>query len=555
MADAPTTATGPPRDQGLEGRPPGNGRPPWWHPVRWWKTRHQGTTPEERRRVIDSLLSTAGGTSTGRFWAMQAFAVVIATMGMSANSAAVVIGAMLVAPLMTPIMAVATSLALGWPRKAIAPLLGTIAASAGSVGLAWALHSLVASATVTDEILSRTSPDLRDGLVALAAGAAGALGTARKDVSAALPGVAVAVALVPPLAAIGACIELGRADLASGAFLLFATNLVAIIFAGIVVLLWCGFVPARLLQRGRAAVWSGTVAVLVLLVAIGVPLTTRTLVAAENAEANRQVTEVVRDWLTPQPDLELSDLSVQGTVVRIDVLGPHEPVDVASMTRQVSSILGEGSTTTVRWSVRSTTDSSRPEPVDQPLQVDARDDEVATVRSVVDSWASEEAGIDVVGVSVGDHVVVVDVVGERAPTTVRALATALDRAVGRPIEAEVRFQQRVTLATDPAVDRRAAIAVAVSRVLAFSGIQVDAVRFGDSTTELVDEVVVDLSGPRPPDDPAAVADAVLRALAALDGFVDEPEITIRFTERRVIPWQTTTTGPETDRDPEAEDLP
>lgn len=547
MASEPsTTESSPPADQGLEGRDNGDADVQWWHFITWWKTRHQGTTPEERRRVIDSLFSTAGGTRTGRFWAMQAFAVVIATMGLSANSAAVVIGAMLVAPLMTPIMGVATALALGWPRKAAAPLLGTIAASVGSVLLAWALHSLVTAATVTDEVLSRTSPDLRDGLIALAAGAAGALGTARQDVSSSLPGVAVAVALVPPLASIGVCIELGRGDLASGAFLLFATNLVAIILAGILVLLWCGFVPAQLIQRGRTTVWGGTVATLVLLVAVGVPLTLRTVEAAEHAEANRAVTEQVRDWLAAQPDLELTNLDVQGTVVRVDVIGPHEPRDVAAMTRQVDSILGEGSTTTVRWSVRSTAPAGEPEPEPEPAPVDPREDQVAVIRSVVDTWAADEPGIEIVGVSVGDETVVIDVVGEQAPTTVRALATALEAEVGREIDAEVRFQQRVTVDSDPEVDRRSAIAAAASRVLTDAGLQVDGVRFVDDADGVIAEVVVDISGEAPPEEPAVLAEAVLSVVAELDGFVDDPDVAIRFTERRPIPWRTTITVPGPD---------
>jgi uncharacterized hydrophobic protein (TIGR00271 family) len=518
---------------GLEARADARPDTPLAYVAWWWRTRHRGTTTEERRRVIDSLFSTGGGVRTGRFWAMQAMAIVIATMGLSANSAAVVIGAMLVAPLMTPIMAVATALALGWPQRAIVPLLGTVLAAAGSIVLAWGLHSLVTTATVTEEILARTSPDLRDLLVALAAGAAGALGTARQDVSAALPGVAVAVALVPPLATVGACLELGRTDLASGAFLLFATNLVAIVLAGIVVLLWCGFVPARLIQRGRVAVWGGTAATLALLVAVGVPLTLRTVEAAENAEANRAVTEVVIAWLAGQPDTELEDLTIRGQVVRIDVTGPGEPTDVAGLTRQIASVLGEESTTTVRWSVRATADPNATDPDPEP--VDPREDDLVVVRSVVDTWAADEPGIDVVGVSVGDTTVVVDVVGERAPTTVRALADSLRTATGRELDAEVRFSQRLVIDDDPVVDRRATIAAAVARALGSGDVQVDAVRFREDPDGRVDRITVDLGGSEVPDDPAALVTVVLDTIAELDGFTDDPEVVVRFTERRVLP--------------------
>lgn len=538
-ASAPARAP----DNGLEDRARDD-RPRAWpsRAARWWRTRHQGTTPEERRRVIDAMFSTGGGIRTGRFWALQAFAIVIATMGLSANSAAVVIGAMLVAPLMTPIMAVATALALGWPRRALVPLAGVVGAALGSVVLAFVLTALVTTSTVTDEILARTSPDLRDLLVALAAGAAGALGTARQDVSASLPGVAVAVALVPPLATIGACLQLGQLDLASGAFLLFATNLVAIVAAGILVLLWCGFVPARLIQRGRAAVWGGTAATAVLLVAVGIPLTIRTVEAAETAENNRAVTEAVLGWLGGQPELDLTDLSIGATTVRVDVSGPEEPQEVSSLTRRIRSILGPEAQTTVRWSVRATAeadtdDDTDTDPQRPPEDADEPTDDLAIVRSVVDAWAAEEPGIDVAGLSVGDDTVVVDVVGERAPTSVGVLAAELRRATGRQIEAEVRYSERIVVEDDPVTERRSAIAAELARTLRGSEIAVDAVRFdtGDDTDDdQVATVVVDLSGPEPPEDPGSLVDAVLDTVGGLDGFVDEPEVVLRFTERRIL---------------------
>jgi uncharacterized hydrophobic protein (TIGR00271 family) len=530
-----SSSSGAAPDTGLEERGTDNDRSRLGKILDWWRTRHQGTTPEERRRVIDTMFTTGGGTRTGRFWALQAFAIVIATMGLSANSAAVVIGAMLVAPLMTPIMAVATSLALGWPQRAIVPLVGTLLASAGSVALAFVLHSLITTPSVTDEILARTSPDLRDLFIALAAGAAGALGTAREDVSASLPGVAVAVALVPPLATIGVCLQMGQMDLASGAFLLFATNLVAIVLAGILVLLWCGFVPARLIERGRVAVWSGAAVTLAALVVVGIPLTIRTVEAATIAENNRAVTEAVIGWLDRQPQLELVDLRISETVVRVDVSGPEEPTDVAALTRRIESLLSPDTATTVRWSIRSTAiDDDQPDEADPPADEATESDDLDVIRSIVDSWAAEEAGIDVAGVSVGDEKVVVDVVGERAPTTVGQLAESLQRATGRDIEAEVRFSQRITVGADPTLDRRSTIAAAVTRALGSSDLAVDAVRFRDDSDGLVREVVLDISGAEPPSEPATLVRVALEVIEDLDGFVDDPEIVIRFTERRVL---------------------
>ena len=187
---------------------------------------------------------------------MLALSVVIAVLGLSLDSDAVIIGAMLIAPLMTPVIGTAAALVMGWPRRLAQAALAVLAGSAGAVGISFALVSVLpaGSQVLTPAVLSRTSPDLRDLAVALAAGAAGAYATAREDVSAALPGVAVAVALVPPLAASGFTLAIGREDLAAGALLLFAANLVAIVLIGSVVLLASGFVPP-----GRRKAVSGRI--------------------------------------------------------------------------------------------------------------------------------------------------------------------------------------------------------------------------------------------------------------------------------------------------------
>ncbi|MDH5290548.1 MAG: TIGR00341 family protein, partial [Acidimicrobiia bacterium] len=179
------------------------------------------------------------------FAVLLTLSVMVAVMGLSADSAAVVIGAMLIAPLMGPVLAVAASLAMTLRRHTVVSLVKVVAATVWSVVLAYALSRALPGTALSAEALARTQPDVRDLLVALAAGAAGAYATVRRDVSAALPGVAVAVALVPPLATVGISLEAGKADLVAGAFLLYITNLAAIVFAGVMVFVATGFVPAR----------------------------------------------------------------------------------------------------------------------------------------------------------------------------------------------------------------------------------------------------------------------------------------------------------------------
>ena len=119
---------------------------------------------------------------------------------------------------------------------------------------------------------SRTAPDIRDLVVALAAGTAGSYATVRKDASSSLPGVAVAVALVPPLAAVGISLEAGNLTFAWGAMLLYTTNLFAIVVAGFVVFVVTGFVPPRRLATTFRRSSLAAAAVGIVVIAIARPL-------------------------------------------------------------------------------------------------------------------------------------------------------------------------------------------------------------------------------------------------------------------------------------------
>lgn len=179
-----------------------------------------------------------------RFFVLAVLSTVIAAYGVTRDSAATVIGAMIVAPFMTPLMAVSLSTVTGDARNMIRSVLVVIAGTATVVGLSILLYLLLQgnlSITENSQIMSRVAPRGIDLIIALAAGAAGAFATSREDVSDALPGVAIAVSLVPPLAVTGICIGEGLFGPAWDAFLLFLTNLLAILAAGLVVFAMMGF--------------------------------------------------------------------------------------------------------------------------------------------------------------------------------------------------------------------------------------------------------------------------------------------------------------------------
>ncbi len=190
------------------------------------------------------------------FYFMLAASAVIATLGLLANSAAVIIGAMIIAPLMGPIIGLSYGLVAGRGGLVIRALFTVLTGTALTICVAILITELIGWKLAGSEIVSRMSPTLLDMGVALAAGAAAAYAYTRPSISAALAGIAIAVALVPPLCTVGIALSLGQ-DMnievgiafddfsASGPMLLYLTNIVGIIFAGSIVF-FCRYYHRRM---------------------------------------------------------------------------------------------------------------------------------------------------------------------------------------------------------------------------------------------------------------------------------------------------------------------
>ena len=200
------------------------------------------------------------------FHFMLGLSTIIATLGLLSNSAAVIIGAMIVAPLMGPIVGMAYSTAMGnrklLRRSSFTVLKGIILA----IVVSWIVASIIGLETVDTEIMSRVKPTLIDFGIAMAAGAAGAFANTRRSISSALPGVAIAVALVPPLSVVGIGLAQGDRSIAFGALLLFLTNLICIVFFGSLVFLFQSYGNIERAKKGLVL----STAVMILL---GIPLT------------------------------------------------------------------------------------------------------------------------------------------------------------------------------------------------------------------------------------------------------------------------------------------
>ena len=281
----------------------------------WWRVRSGeefDTNPGE--------LFFEGADLGERLWRFAALIVLsasIAGFGLLADSAGVVIGAMLVAPLMTPIQALGAALVQGAPRRIVSSALVIAAGLVGAIATGYLVATIAGGAITPDnlphEILSRTSPGLIDLGIAIAAGAAGGYCIARPAVSNALPGVGIAVALVPPLATVGICLELDQGAHARGALLLFVTNLAAIVLASAIMIFAAGYRPdVRFDRQARL----GFVVATVMVIAVAVPLALHTRDALQDSQAARTVNSAVAEW---DPLVRVVSLEVQDHPDRVSV--------------------------------------------------------------------------------------------------------------------------------------------------------------------------------------------------------------------------------------------
>lgn len=193
--------------------------------------RNDAAAPE----AIDASLR-AGSELTGANAWILIFAIFIASIGLNVNSTAVIIGAMLVSPLMGPIMGVGYGVAIYDFALIRSSLLNLIIAAVISLCTSTVYFVISPLAEAQSELLARTTPTIWDVLIALFGGLAGIVGATRKEKTNVIPGVAIATALMPPLCTAGYGLAKGNIAFFVGAFYLFALNSVFITFSTVVIL-------------------------------------------------------------------------------------------------------------------------------------------------------------------------------------------------------------------------------------------------------------------------------------------------------------------------------
>jgi uncharacterized hydrophobic protein (TIGR00271 family) len=292
---------------------------------------------EDIRRMTESLLLVGPGAGRRRsaFWVLLVLAAAIASAGVVMDSTATVIGAMIVAPLMVPILGTALSLVLA-QRRAMLASLGFVLAGALvviAVGFAFGLlDPLDVTAVDSSQVASRVSPRLIDLVAALATGTVGAFALTRSDVSDALPGVAIAISLVPPLAVAGVLLEADRGADAMGAVLLFATNATAIVATGTAVFLLSGVRDAALASGAPVVQLRGrTLAVVIgLVVLVAVPLSMGSVTVAQDHRMRLSATPIATRWAEAQGWRVVRVAALDGDL-EIVAVGPPPAADPAEL--------------------------------------------------------------------------------------------------------------------------------------------------------------------------------------------------------------------------------
>ena len=271
------------------------------------------------------------------FHFMLGLSTIIATLGLLSNSAAVIIGAMIVAPLMGPIVGMAYSTAMGNRRLLRRSSFTVLKGILLTIVVSWIVTSLIGLETVDTEIMSRVKPTLIDFGIAMAAGAAGAFANTRRSISTAMPGVAIAVALVPPLSVVGIGLAQGESSIAFGALLLFLTNLICIVFFGSLVFLFQSYGNIDRAKKGLA---MSTVAMFLL----GVPLTfsMRELIIKKNVR--HQIENFILDESETFTDTDVNTITVRPQKgylkVYIEVAAPINSISQAEI-EQVKNALSQ----------------------------------------------------------------------------------------------------------------------------------------------------------------------------------------------------------------------
>lgn len=381
-----------------------------------------------------------GGGTTPRYLFMAMMSCGIAILGLLQSSAAVVIGAMLISPLMGPIMQFGFSLCVidfrMMGRALVALLAGTL--------LALLISFLIVKASpireATSEILARTQPTLFDLMVAVFSGLAGAYAViARKGET--IVGVAIATALMPPLAVVGYGLAVGSMAIAGNAFFLFMTNLLAIALSVTLVAKWYGFGMQNSPQH--TALQASLIAATFLVLAVPLGLALRDIAASTwVGKLGRAETEEYLSRFGGAIDSFQVDNRGQALQFNIVAFVPHYlPTAQADIQSRIRAKLGRGEIDVKLHQSLEANDSQQ----DRMADIDGMRTRLATlearISAVSERASAERSDGDVAVRDLFSHLVSVDVSERDHILVVRPHRDFVsDKAGAQALEARLRQQ-------------------------------------------------------------------------------------------------------------------
>lgn len=303
----------------------------------------------EHERVITAVDKES--SFTPKFFILLIFSTIIATLGLIADNVAVVIGAMIIAPLMWPILGVSLAITRAKHKFFRESLTLLIISIVLSIFVAWAVSLLSPILEINGEILARTNPNIIDLVIALATGAIATyiVLSPQQD---SLAGVAVAAALIPPLAAAGISIALTDFTAFKGALLLFGANLFAIILMSILILALGGLVKLRT-EEDKFNITMGVIISSAMMVIIAIPLA---FVLRDSIDINKQEARIYKQLQSEikiiHPEALLNKLVITGlerdsnfTNIKASIQAPVGATlytqDQNHMTQQISKLINK----------------------------------------------------------------------------------------------------------------------------------------------------------------------------------------------------------------------
>lgn len=280
-----------------------------------------------------------------RFSVLLFLSTVIASFGVINDSAATVIGAMIIAPLMTPIMATAAAMVMGNMPRAARSLVLVVFGVALVIIVSWIIGELNFAGLRLDissqnsQVAGRISPRATDLAIALASGIAGAFALSRRDVADSLPGVAISISLVPPLCVVGITLAANDFAAAWGAMLLFLTNFLSIIFAGGAFLAFLGLAGAATEKLTGTSRRNAFIIVALSVVLVMIPLTATSIRVFIEEITEVQTSEAVSTWLEGSA-YDLHGVDAHGDEVRLVIAGPGEPPPTSDLVSALEEVSG-----------------------------------------------------------------------------------------------------------------------------------------------------------------------------------------------------------------------